>query len=213
MPWKLVYLGGSTTHLHLTDRAAPAPELTDDVDVVIEVTSPVEFHTRVREKMRELGAKEDTSEDAPLCRWIIAGITVDLMTSDDQALGFSNRWYPYALKNSRQHTLADGSTIELVSAVAFLATKLEAYNGRGRGDCLRSKDIEDVIAILDGRPEIVIEVSESSDEVRSFIALELAALHVDPNFAYAVDGYLHEEPERSSIVYERVREIVGQGAG
>lgn len=40
MPWKLVYLGGSTTHLHLTDRAAPEPELTDDVDVVIEVTSP-----------------------------------------------------------------------------------------------------------------------------------------------------------------------------
>jgi hypothetical protein len=50
MPWKLVCLGGITTHLHLTDRAAPEPDLTDDVDVVIEVTSPVEFHTRVREK-------------------------------------------------------------------------------------------------------------------------------------------------------------------
>jgi hypothetical protein len=66
MPWKLVYLGGATTQLHLTDRAAPEPELTDDVDVVIQVTSPVEFHTHVREKMLELGAKQDTSEDAPL---------------------------------------------------------------------------------------------------------------------------------------------------
>jgi hypothetical protein len=108
-----------------------------------------------------MGAKEDTSEHAPLCRWIIAGIKVDLMTSDDQALGFSNRWYAHALQTSRRYTLADGSTIELVSAVAFLATKLEAYKGRGSGDCLRSKDIEDVIAILDGRPEIVIEVGES----------------------------------------------------
>lgn len=202
LPWKLVYLGGSTTHLLFTDRAAPQPELTDDVDVVIEVTSSVAFHTRVREEMRALGAKEDTSEDAPLCRWIVDGIKVDLMTPNEEPLGFTNRWYPYALQTSRPHKLPNGSTIEVVSAVAFLATKLEAYKGRGRGDCLQSKDLEDVIAVLDGRPEISIEVAEAAGDVRSFIAQELDALLGDANFAYAVEGYF---ARRTGAKCDRVR--------
>ena len=54
--------------------------------------------------------------------------------------------------------LASGKVIRMVSAPYFLITKLEAFNGRGNGDYLMSHDIEDIVAVLDGRPEIFDEM-------------------------------------------------------
>jgi len=51
----------------------------------------------------------------------------------------------------------------------FLATKLEAFDHRGGGDFLLSRDVEDVIAVLDGRPEIVDEVREVDAELRIYL--------------------------------------------
>lgn len=207
LPWKVVYLGGSTTHFHLTDPAAPEPELTDDVDVVVEITSPVEFQVDLREKLKEIGAKEDTSEDAPTCRWIIRGLKVDIMTPNDAVLGFANRWYSLALETARTHILADGTQIDLIHAPVFVATKLEAYSDRGKGDCLGSKDIEDIIAVVDGRPELEEELAEMPEDMQQFVRAGLSQLLADANFTYAVEGYLHEAPERAADVFARLRSI------
>jgi len=48
----------------------------------------------------------------------------------------------------------------------FLATKLEAFADRGRGDFL-GHDLEDVIAVIDGRPSIEKEVESASPEIRT----------------------------------------------
>jgi hypothetical protein len=40
----------------------------------------------------------------------------------------------------------------------LLATKLEAFRGRGDGDFAGSTDIEDIILIIDGRPSVLEEV-------------------------------------------------------
>lgn len=208
LPWKVVYVGGSTTFLHLTDRSAPEPELTDDVDVVVEVTSPVEYQVALRTKLRALGAREDTSEGAPLCRWLLAGLTVDVMTPNDQVLGFSNRWYPLALETSEAYRLSDGTEIQLIASTVFVATKLDAYGNRGNGDCLASKDIEDVIAVLDGRPEFVEELSRSTPALRDYVGAQFEALlrHVD--FRYAVEGYMREAPERAAMVVARMQRLL-----
>jgi hypothetical protein len=60
--------------------------------------------------------------------------------------------------------------------VYFLATKLEAFLGRGNEDYSGSHDLEDLIAVIDGRTEIVNEVRSASSEVRSFIASEMRRL-------------------------------------
>jgi hypothetical protein len=41
----------------------------------------------------------------------------------------------------------------------------EAFDGRGKGDYLASHDIEDIIAVLDGRPVIVDEVKRAEPDL------------------------------------------------
>ncbi|MCW8946524.1 MAG: hypothetical protein OQK80_03570 [Sedimenticola sp.] len=58
-----------------------------------------------------------------------------------------------------------GQTIRTVSAPYFLVTKLEAFDGRGNSDYLLSHDMENIIAVLDGSPELVDELMESSTQL------------------------------------------------
>jgi len=62
----------------------------------------------------------------------------------------------------------------MVLAPYFLATKLEAFDGRGKGDYLSSHDIEDIVAVLDGRPEILDELLKAS---KSYRPIWLTDLH------------------------------------
>lgn len=129
------------------------------------------------------------------------------MAPNAEILGFTNRWYPLALDTARRHVLADGTVLEVVHAPVFLATKLEAYLDRGGGDCLASKDIEDVIAVLDGRPEIVLEIHQAPPDLSAFLRRQLGDLRGHPHFLYAVEGYLREAPARAAALYERLDRV------
>ena len=145
---RVVFLGGATTTLLITDAAAPDVRATLDVDVIVEIGSGPDYY-RLGESLREIGFKEDASEGAPLCRWLIDGIRVDIMPTDERILGFSNRWYVSALHHAIRTDIGGGMPIRLVTAPFFLATKLEAFYGRGQGDFLASHDLEDLISVLD----------------------------------------------------------------
>ena len=41
----------------------------------------------------------------------------------------------------------------MVTAPYFMATKIEAFYGRGGDDFLGSHDMEDIITVIDGRPD------------------------------------------------------------
>src|SRR5882762_1197605 len=110
------------------------------------------------ECLRELGFAEDTREDAPLCRWVHQGTILDVMPLNEEILGFSNRWYRAAMESAVRRRLLDDLEIRMVTAPYFAATKLEAFNGRGRGDFFGSRDLEDFIAVVDGRATLVAEI-------------------------------------------------------
>ena len=97
------------------------------------------------------GFKHDSSPDAPICRWVLDGIMLDLMPSEAGILGFHNRWYPLVVKTATRTILSKNTEILLISAQLFLATKFEAFRGRGRNDYLASHGIEDLITVIDGR--------------------------------------------------------------
>ncbi|MCB2182592.1 MAG: hypothetical protein KQH63_11230 [Desulfobulbaceae bacterium] len=65
---RLVFLGGCATGLLLTDPAAPPIRVTQDVDVITEVATRAAYY-RLSEILRSKGFTEDSSEDAPVCRW------------------------------------------------------------------------------------------------------------------------------------------------
>ena len=96
---EIVFVGGCATGLLIDDPAAAPVRGTYDVDVIAEIGSYAEY-TVFSERLRGLGFKEDSREGASLCRWIHGALTLDVMPLDPQVLGFSNRWYPNALRTA-----------------------------------------------------------------------------------------------------------------
>jgi hypothetical protein len=140
------------------------------------------------------------AQDAPICRWRYNNLEVDLMPMDSSVLGFANRWYPLAVQTAQEVALSAGITIRLISAPAFLATKFEAFLDRGRGDLLGSHDLEDIVNVLDGRPELVSEVAFTTPELRQYLAVQCRALLAMPGFMDALPGMVFPDESLAARV-------------
>lgn len=204
----LVFVGGSTTGLLLTDPVTVGIRPTKDVDAIVNVLSYAGY-AALSERLRHIGLTEDTSEGAPLCRWRHGGLIVDVMPIAEEVLGFSNRWYPSAIQTAQTLSI-DSRDVQVITAVYFVATKLEAFRGRGRGDVLLSHDLEDVVTLVDGRPELVAEVAAAEPEVRGSIASEITTLMANPEFLEALWGFLLPDAAsqaRRSVLERRLRSV------
>ncbi len=204
---QLVFVGGCTTGLFVTDPLIPPLRVTRDVDVITEASSRHDYHLQ-EEKLRQLGFTPDQSPDAPICRWRIGDLILDLMPTDPAILGFANRWYGDALKQAIPVALPSGLIIRTLTPPHFLATKLEAFHGRGKGDYWGSHDMEDIVCLMDGRSEIVMEVAACDDELRDYLRSEFAQLHADLMFAEAIAGFLPGDPI-SQARAPRIRQRIG----
>ncbi|MDB5817267.1 MAG: hypothetical protein JWQ11_907 [Rhizobacter sp.] len=162
---------------------------------------------RIEKKVAALGFMHDVESDV-ICRWVHkeTGLLFDLMPMQPEVLGFSNRWYPHAVLTAVRMDLGDGVTVRLVSAVAFVATKLEAFASRGAGDFLSSHDLEDVLNIVDGRDELIAELAASPIELRLAVAAAFARLLAHRDFANVLPGLI-AEPERTSLVLDRLKQM------
>jgi hypothetical protein len=101
--------------------------------------------------------------------------------------------------------------IKIISAPYFLATKLEAFKDRGKQDFLSSHDLEDILAVIDGRSEIVNDLTNSDDILIEYISAELHSLMTNPLFTQALPGYLNyssEAEQRKLIVEKRIFSII-----
>lgn len=131
---KVAFLGGATTELLITDPAASKTRVSLDVDVIIETASRWDFY-QLEEALRERGFTQSKNEENdPICRWRVDEIIVDVMPTDPGILGFSNTWYLPAIEAAARYDIDSTTTIKLVTAPYFLATKIEAFYGRGNGD-------------------------------------------------------------------------------
>ena len=202
---EVVFVGGATVALYATDPAAEEARPTDDVDLVIEIASRVEYN-RLEERLRGLGFANDTSEGAPVCRWIYREIKVDAMPTDPAILGFANRWYDHALENSTAFVLPSGRRIKILKPPHFFAAKLEAFQSRGIGEMRLSSDFEDVVYLLDNRPEIVNEVKSTDPIVREFIQRAARRLVEDPRLSEAIEAALGFGSERGRA--QRIRSVL-----
>lgn len=185
----LVFVGGCTTGLLVTAQRAQVIRPTMDVDVVVHAVTIADYHA-IERAIQARGFKHDLADGAPICRWIWNGIQLDLMPSEPGILGFHNRWYPLTVQTATQVALPGGWIIRLITGPLFLATKLEAFHGRGRNDYLASHDLEDFITVIDGRRELLDEIKNTDAEVRRFIAGELKVLLADKDFMAAMPGQL-----------------------
>ena len=206
---KLVFVGGCTTELLITDKGAAEPRMTKDVDAIVETVSYTQYQM-FADKLRVAGFREDTSENAPLCRWLNNDIILDVMPLDEDTLGFTNRWYRAAMETAEECEIAPGAIIRVVTPPYFCATKLEAFEGRGGGDYLASHDLEDIIAVIDGRAEIVGEIERAAGDVRSYIAGKIKGWLKNDRFLDALPGHLgggEGARGRTKITLNRLEQI------
>lgn len=206
---RFVFLGGSTTTLLLTDPAAPPGRASLDVDAIVRTKTLADYH-RLGKALRGKGFAEDTSDGAPICRWRTDNVVFDVMPTDEAILGFGNRWYEEAIEAADSFILPSGRSIRLAAAPYFLATKLEAFHGRGAGDYLASEDMEDILSVLDGRPELVDEISAADTPLRRYLAEQMAQLLASEDFRQALPGHLQAagtSAGRSATVLERMAAI------
>lgn len=220
---EIVFVGGATIALWLTDEGAPEPRPTKNVDAVVEVVSRLRWH-RFEERLRAHGLRHDTSSSV-ICRWKAGSpgdeLLIDLMPGDGAILGFENRWQGSALDQAEECLLPSGRRIGAISPPYLIATKLEAWQGRGGGDHLRSHDLEDLINLVDGRAEVTEEVEGAPRELRSFVAQEISSLLEQPRFLEKLDRTVvgfgpggsgsgsGDEDRVDEIVLPRLRRLAG----
>ena len=84
---ELAFVGGCTTALLITDKAAADVRPTYDVDAIAEITSYAAY-ADFSERLRKIGFAEDTTEGAPICRWLQEETILDVMPLDAKILGF-----------------------------------------------------------------------------------------------------------------------------
>jgi predicted nucleotidyltransferase len=202
----LVLVGGCATGLMLTAPRAQLIRATNDVDVVAKVATTAQYH-ELETAVASHGFAHDMSPEAPICRWVRDGVKLDLMPSEPGILGFHNRWYPLAVETAEWVTIPGGMTIRLITAPAFVATKLEAFGGRGANDYLASHDLEDILTVVDGRPELVEEVRRESIDLRRFFAQQFTALIADPDFMQAMPGHLPPDAASQARLPELIRRL------
>lgn len=209
---QVAFVGGCTTGLLLTDPfTRDKVRSTDDVDLIVHVMGCSGF-VHLQDTLRQQGFEVTIpapDEDLPTCAMKLGKLRVDIMPDDDGVLGHSNRWYQHAIASALPYPLGDDLTIRVVSPPLFVATKLEAYKGRGKGDPLSSRDIEDILNLVDGRSTLLDEIHTADPEVQSYIATELAQLLENDHFAYAVQSQAGD-PDREALLFERLEQLAGE---
>ncbi len=86
---RLVFVGGATTGLLISDPAAPDIRSTRDVDVIIEIQHYGDYH-KLEKELGDLGFRPSQEEAAPLCRFEHDNLILDVMPTDEKILGISN---------------------------------------------------------------------------------------------------------------------------
>lgn len=199
---EVVFVGGSVAELYANDPAASDIRATLDIDCVIEISSRMRYY-ELEERLRAKGFRNDTTQGAPLCRWIYNHIIVDVMPIDDEILGFSNQWYKGGVENKVTKRLPDGSDIFIFPVPYYLGAKFEAMLSRGGNDLRTSHDFEDIIYILDNTTDIAEQISQADDSLKIYLSNQFKALLANINIEEAIECALPRGAE------ERAKYILG----
>ncbi|MGH8494115.1 MAG: hypothetical protein ACRERR_13575 [Moraxellaceae bacterium] len=208
---QVAFVGGCTTALLITDAfTLESVRFTDDVDVIVHVLGPGRWQVLLAE-LRARGFRESPEDDIT-CRMRLAQdggreLIVDFMPDDEKILGFTNRWYADAVMAAKDFSLPSGTVIRVVSPVHFVATKLEAWRGRGNNDPLGSRDMEDLLSVVDGRETLLQEIAAATPALQQYIAEQFTETLQHPDFDYAVQATARSSQGREAIIFQRWQAI------
>ena len=203
---EMVFVGGATISLY-PDRRVFETRPTDDVDLIVEIMSYPE-RTALEEKLRANGFTHDI-DSGIICRYKIEGIIVDVMPTGDASIGFHNRWYPEGFIEAIDYSIDPQHRIKILSGPYFIATKLEAFKGRGGGDGRKSQDFEDIIFVLENRSTVWDEMKSTRVQLKEYLLEEFNKLANNPDIFEWIDAHVERgSPPASYIILEEIKKFI-----
>ncbi|HEV2791727.1 MAG TPA: nucleotidyl transferase AbiEii/AbiGii toxin family protein [Solirubrobacterales bacterium] len=209
---EVVFVGGATVELWITDEAAPEFRPTADVDVVVEITTRRDYY-RFEKRLRAADFEND-AESGVLCRFKHrgSGLVLDVMPTEASILGFENRWQADAFAHAVAKALPSGREIRAIPPPFLSATKLEAFSTRGKLDFFGSRDFGDVVALIDGREELTEEIATAPEAARTYVSQRLDELSRHRDFDRGLEGALPSSPEARErvdlVIWPRLKDII-----
>lgn len=167
----VVFAGGAVVSLYVDAAFKEEVRPTDDVDVVIEIVA-YKNYAAVEDKLRKAGFTNDITSKI-ICRYKYQGITVDIMPTDESILGFSNKWYVTGFNKAIDVSIDKQHKVKIFPVAYFIASKLEAFKGRGKNDGRTSTDFEDIIFVLNYRSGIWEELTTAPEDVKKYLMDEV----------------------------------------
>ena len=190
VPFEFAFLGGSVLTLLVTDKSVDPIRVTKDVDIIMNIRTRKEFH-KADSELERRGFRHDTRENAPICRWILDDVTVDVLPIREEVLGWRSRWFEESLA-AAETVQVGGIAVRVITPPYFVALKLEAFEDRGHKDFLSSTDFEDVICLANGRKELANEIM-NCENLRGGISQNFKDYLTHPELEDAIDGFVQTE--------------------
>ena len=91
---------------------------------------------------------------------------------------------------SRLESGGSSVSVRFISPLYFVATKIEAFGDRGKGDFFASHDMEDIVAVLTASSSVRTQIASSRSQVCGYIRAQLLAFRDDESFRDAALGHL-----------------------
>lgn len=202
---KVVFVGGATISLY-PDRQVFEVRPTDDVDVIVEILNYNE-RAALEETLRKIGFVHDI-ESSLVCRYKIDGVIVDIMPTNDSSIGFSNKWYPQGFENAIDYSIDENNVVKILSTPYFIATKLEAFKSRGRGDGRTSHDFEDIVYVLENRTSVWEEMNNLQGEIKEYLQQEFSILLNNANINEWIDVHVERaSPPATYYIIEQLKKF------
>jgi hypothetical protein len=144
------------------------------------------------------------------CRFKKGSLILDVLPTDKKILGFSNKWYKDGISEAQKINLV-GYDIQVFTVPYLIASKIDAFKGRGKDKFRDSFDIEDIVTIIDGRAEITTDLNEAKQLVKQELKKEFSVLLKNERFIDSLDGHIFDRQNiegRKKIVIGRIEEFL-----
>lgn len=202
-----VLIGGTTVPFYLPEEMAQNVRPTKDIDIIVAAIKLTEFH-RIEESLRKTGFKNHPEVRH---RWLLGEMLIDVLPMESEIMDTINRWYPITFRTAEAIEIAPEVGVLIASPACFLATKMEAFINRGRGDFLASHDLEDFLTVVDGRESLLEEIARHCPpDVRDFLRVSVRQLLRNSKFIESMEGHLpplHRNEHRLERLLERLKTL------
>ncbi len=203
---QVVYVGGAVVGLYATDPAAPDVRPTDDVDIILEITSPGKLEA-LREDLNQKGFTQ-SADDNVMCRFRYEGIKVDVMATQEVGWAPANPWFAPGFHHLETRTVQNFE-LQVLSLPYFLASKLTAFRSRGN-DPRTSHDLEDVVYLLDNTHDLTEQLLLAPPDVKEFLHSEFRDMLKDVAIREAIIANLEysSQTERFAMIEEKLQGFI-----